>query len=60
LLGLFLVDDEAAVSGIINNNTWTKYVTISNSQKSFSHIVLKLEAGIKDSEHFSIALLIVY
>jgi hypothetical protein len=33
LLGLFLVEDEAAVSGIITNNTWTEYVTISNSPK---------------------------
>ncbi|HEU4822123.1 MAG TPA: hypothetical protein VFS97_01745 [Nitrososphaeraceae archaeon] len=28
-----MVEDEAAVSGITTNNTWTTYVTISNSQK---------------------------
>jgi hypothetical protein len=36
------------------------YVTIFDSQISLWHLVSKLKTGIKDSEHFSNALLIVY
>jgi hypothetical protein len=46
LLGLFLVEDEAAVSGIINNMRAT-YVTISSSPKVVLHIVLRLKARIQ-------------
>jgi hypothetical protein len=52
-----MVEDEAAISCIIINNM---YVTISDSQISLWHIVPKLKTGIKDSEHFSIAVLIGY
>jgi hypothetical protein len=60
LLGLLVVEDEAAVSGITTNNTWTSYVTISNREISFWYIVSKLKLEIKDLEHFSFSLLIEY
>jgi hypothetical protein len=44
LLGLLLVEDETAVSGITTNNTKTKYVRISRSPK----VVLAYGSETKD------------
>jgi hypothetical protein len=44
LLGLLLVEDETAVSGITTNNTKTKYVRISRSPK----VVLAYDSETKD------------
>jgi hypothetical protein len=44
LLGLLLVEDETAVSGITTNNTKTKYVRISRSPK----VVLAFGSETKD------------